>query len=85
MEEGFFDPCNRPVQVEIRSGFRIEIGRTSAWDPILVDHVERHFGVAREHIDTFFQLPATIRSDTGVTFDVTISWTCSCVTFRKFV
>ena len=63
MEEGFFDPCNRPVQVEIRSGFRIEIGRTSAWDPILVDHVERHFGVAREHIDTFFQLPATIRSD----------------------
>lgn len=72
-----FDLRSRPVRIEINPGFRVDISQSTAWGPLTVEHVERHYGVAREHIDAFFQLPATIeRSDTRFTFLVTMSDTC---------
>lgn len=67
----FFNPANRPTKIDIKAGIRIDIDRSSEWDSFMIEHVERHFGIAREHIDTFFQLPMTIGSDTGTTFLVT--------------
>ncbi len=74
-----FKPSNRPVKIDIN----VEIGLARTWGPDAIDHVERHFGVAREHIDAFFQLPATIGSDTGTTFWVTRDDTCMLDVFLR--
>ncbi len=71
-----FDPRNRPTEIGIKAGCQVDIGRMNTWDQITVERVERHFGVARQHIDSFFQLPATIESDTGKTYLVVREDTC---------
>lgn len=64
-----FNPENRPIKIDIKAGIRVDIDRSIAWDSFTIEHVERRFGVAREHIDAFFQLPVTIeKSDTDRTF-----------------
>ncbi len=79
-----FNPHNRPVTLYIKPKNYVEIGLARTWDGDSIDHVERHFGVAREHIDTFFQLPATIEgSDTGVTFLITQEDECMLDVFLR--
>jgi hypothetical protein len=81
----FLRPWERPEKVWVQGGRKIVLLRIEEWEPHVVEHVERKFGIAREHLNVFFQLPCTIENDTDVTFLFTRNDDCFLDVFLRNV